>query len=241
MSKVTPYKDSDLSKKEQVAQMFDNISGNYDFLNHFLSLGIDKGWRKKVVKMAAQVPHESIMDVATGTADLAIALSQLQPQKITGVDISAGMLRVGDQKIKKKGLEKMITLTQADSENLPFETNSYDVVTVAFGVRNFEHLDKGLTEIHRVLKPGGRILVLEFSQPESFPFKQLYRFYFNHILPRVGKLVSKDASAYTYLPESVDAFPYGKAFLDRLKSVGFSGGVARKLTFGIASIYSASK
>ena len=241
MSKVTPYKDSELSKKEQVAQMFDNISGNYDFLNHFLSLGIDKGWRKKVVKMASLVPHDAIMDVATGTADLAIALSTLQPSKITGVDISAGMLRVGDQKIKKKGLDNMITLTQADSENLPFESNSYDLVTVAFGVRNFEHLDKGLAEIYRVLKPGGRILVLEFSQPESFPFKQLYRFYFKHILPRVGKMVSKDASAYTYLPESVDAFPYGKAFLDRLQAVSFSGGVAKKLTFGIASIYSACK
>lgn len=241
MSKVTPYKTSNLSKKEQVAQMFDNISGNYDFLNHFLSLGIDKGWRKKVVKIAGQVPHQNILDVATGTADLAIALAKLSPKKIDGVDISAGMLRVGDEKIKKQNLQQVIQLTQGDSENLPFETASFDVVTVAFGVRNFENLDQGLAEIYRVIKPGGKIIVLEFSQPTSFPFKQVYRFYFKHVLPRLGKWVSKDASAYTYLPESVDAFPYGQAFLDRLKLAGFAKEKATPLTFGISSIYEGSK
>jgi demethylmenaquinone methyltransferase / 2-methoxy-6-polyprenyl-1,4-benzoquinol methylase len=241
MSKVTPYKSSTLTKKEQVAQMFDNISGNYDFLNHFLSLGIDKGWRKKVVKIAGAVPHSTILDVATGTADLAIALAKLHPQKIVGVDISAGMLRVGDEKIKKQQLNQLITLTQGDSENLPFETDSFDVVTVAFGVRNFEHLDKGLEEIFRVLKPGGKLIVLEFSQPTAFPFKQLYRFYFMHVLPRVGKWVSKDASAYTYLPESVDAFPYGAAFLERMTQAGFSQLKATPVTFGISSIYEGSK
>lgn len=241
MSKVTPYKSSTLTKKEQVAQMFDNISGNYDFLNHFLSLGIDKGWRKKVVKIAGKVPHAEILDVATGTADLAIALSKLQPKRIVGVDISAGMLRVGGEKIKKQQLTKLIVLTQGDSENLPFENNSFDVVTVAFGVRNFEHLDKGLAEIFRVLKPNGKLIVLEFSQPAAFPFKQVYRFYFKHVLPRLGKWVSKDAAAYTYLPESVDAFPYGDAFLERLAQAGFANRKTTPVTFGISSIYEGSK
>jgi demethylmenaquinone methyltransferase / 2-methoxy-6-polyprenyl-1,4-benzoquinol methylase len=241
MAKVTPYKASTLSKKDQVAQMFDNISGNYDFLNHFLSMGIDKGWRKKVVRMADENKPKTILDVATGTADLAIALAALKPEKITGIDISAGMLRVGDSKIQKKELNNMITLIQGDSEALPFDDATYDLVTVAFGVRNFEHLEKGLSEIFRVIKPGGKLLVLEFSQPESFPFKQIYRIYFKHILPRVGRWVSKDPAAYTYLPESVDAFPYGQAFLDKLREVGFSKNKARKVTFGIASIYEGIK
>lgn len=238
---VKPYKEAEGSKKEQVAQMFDNISARYDFLNHMLSLSIDKGWRKKVVKMAAAGNPKTILDVATGTADLAIALTKAHPDKITGIDISRGMLDVGEKKIKAKGLSQVITLQQADSEDLPFADNTFDVVTVAFGVRNFENLKKGLSEIKRVLKPEGKILVLEFSQPTGFPFRQVYKFYFKNILPGLGKLISKDNSAYTYLPESVNAFPYGKDFIDILKEVGFSKTAFKPVTFGVATIYEGTK
>ncbi len=238
---VKPYSEKESSKKQQVAEMFDNISQRYDFLNHFLSLSIDKGWRKKVVKIAARSNPKNILDVATGTADLAIALTRVHPEKITGIDISAGMLSVGDKKISEKGLTSIISLQQADSENLPFEDNSFDIVTVAFGVRNFENLEKGLREIYRVLKKDGKLLVLEFSQPTAFPFRQLYQFYFKNILPGLGKLVSKDKSAYTYLPESVDAFPYGKDFNDILKKINFTQTRFEPLTFGVATIYEATK
>lgn len=221
--------------------MFDNISANYDFLNHFLSLNIDKGWRKKVVKMAAAGKPKQILDVATGTADLAIALTKAHPEKITGIDISRGMLDVGQKKIDAKGLSQIITLEQADSEALPFEDNTFDIVTVAFGVRNFENLEKGISEIYRVLKPNGKILVLEFSQPTGFPFKQVYQFYFKNILPTLGKLVSKDSSAYTYLPESVNAFPSGKAFTSVLEKTGFTQTSFRPVTFGVATIYQGTK
>lgn len=242
MSKeVKPYKEAEGTKKEQVAQMFDNISERYDFLNHVLSLNIDKGWRKKVVKMAAQDNPASILDVATGTADLAIALTKANPKKITGIDISQGMLDVGQKKIDAKNLSKLITLQKADSENLPFSDNSFDAVTVAFGVRNFEDLKKGLSEIQRVLRPGGKLLVLEFSQPTAFPFKQFYRFYFKNILPALGKMISKDQSAYTYLPESVDAFPYGEELTGILKDVGFKSANYKPVTFGVATIYEALK
>jgi demethylmenaquinone methyltransferase/2-methoxy-6-polyprenyl-1,4-benzoquinol methylase len=238
---IKPYKEAEGSKKEQVAQMFDNISANYDFLNHFLSLNIDKGWRKKVVKMAAAGKPKQILDVATGTADLAIALTKAHPEKITGIDISRGMLDVGQKKIDAKGLSQIITLEQADSEALPFEDNTFDIVTVAFGVRNFENLEKGISEIYRVLKPNGKILVLEFSQPTGFPFKQVYQFYFKNILPTLGKLVSKDSSAYTYLPESVNAFPSGKAFTSVLEKTGFTQTSFRPVTFGVATIYQGTK
>ena len=242
MSKeVKPYQNEEGSKKEQVAKMFDNISERYDFLNHILSLNIDKGWRRKVVRMASQGNPQSILDVATGTADLAIALKKVQPREIIGVDISQGMLDVGQKKISGKGLGELITLKLGDSEDLPFENDRFDVVTVAFGVRNFENLEKGLSEIRRVLTPGGKLLVLEFSQPESFPFKQLYRFYFKNILPGIGRLVSRDSSAYTYLPDSVDAFPYGNDFTAILKHCGYKNSRAQKLTFGIANIYEALK
>lgn len=221
--------------------MFDNISANYDFLNHFLSLNIDKGWRKKVVKMASAGKPKQILDVATGTADLAIALTKAHPEKITGIDISRGMLDVGQKKIEAKGLSQIITLKQADSEALPFEDNTFDIVTVAFGVRNFENLEKGISEIYRVLKPNGKILVLEFSQPTGFPFKQVYQFYFKNILPTLGKLVSKDSSAYTYLPESVNAFPSGKAFTSVLEKTGFTQTSFRPVTFGVATIYQGTK
>lgn len=237
---VKPYK-AEGSKKEQVAEMFDNISHRYDFLNHFLSLNIDKGWRRKVVKTVAEQNPDQILDVATGTADLAIALTKARPKKITGIDISAGMLAVGQKKIEARSLDKVITLTQADSENLPFEDESFDVVTVAFGVRNFENLEKGLAEIQRVLRKDGKLLVLEFSQPSSFPFKQLYKFYFKNILPGLGKMLSKDSSAYTYLPESVDAFPYGDRFINILNKLGFKNSSYKEVTLGVAMIYDATK
>ncbi len=242
MSKeVKPYQHEDGSKKEQVAKMFDNISERYDFLNHFLSLSIDKGWRKKVVKMVEQTGAKHVLDVATGTADLAIALTKANPHKIVGIDISAGMLSVGQKKIEAKKLTHIISLTQADSEDLPFEDETFDAVTVAFGVRNFENLEKGLSEINRVLKKGGTLLVLEFSQPTKFPFKQSYNFYFKNILPTLGKMVSKDSSAYTYLPASVGAFPFGEAFMQVLKKVGFDAKSFKPVTFGVATIYEALK
>lgn len=238
---VKPYQNEEGSKKEQVARMFDNISARYDFLNHILSLNIDKIWRRKVVRLAAAKNPDSVLDVATGTADLAIALRKAGAREIIGVDISQGMLDVGTKKVKERGLDQLISLKLGDSEDLPFDDNRFDVVSVAFGVRNFENLEKGLAEIKRVLKPGGRLLVLEFSQPQSFPFKQLYRFYFKNVLPGIGKLISKDSSAYTYLPDSVDAFPYGDAFTAILKKLGYKESQARSLTFGIANIYQASK
>ncbi|MDX5324883.1 MAG: bifunctional demethylmenaquinone methyltransferase/2-methoxy-6-polyprenyl-1,4-benzoquinol methylase UbiE [Bacteroidota bacterium] len=241
MAQVKPYKDSEQGKKAQVAQMFDNISANYDFLNHFLSLGIDKGWRKKVVKRVRALQPQMVLDVATGTADLAIALNETGAREIIGVDISAGMLEVGKKKVHQRSMDNTIRLLLGDSENLPFDDDQFDVVTVAFGVRNFENLEKGLSEIHRVLKPGGHIFVLEFSQPEKAPFKQLYKFYFKNILPGIGKLVSKDSSAYTYLPESVEAFPYGDRFLGILRQVGFNKETATPVTLGVANIYEAIK
>lgn len=241
MAEVKPYSTEEGSKKEQVAKMFDNISARYDFLNHLLSLGIDKGWRRKVVRIVSATQPTKVLDIATGTADLAIALSKIDGAHITGVDISAGMLKVGGEKIDKKGLSERIALQLGDSEQLPFEDNSFDAITVAFGVRNFENLEAGLSEMLRVVKPGGKVVVLEFSQPTGFPFKQIYRFYFKYILPTVGRLVSKDQSAYTYLPESVDAFPYGQRFLDILGKLGYSKAVARPVTFGVATIYTATK
>ena len=182
-----------------------------------------------------------VLDVATGTADLAIALAKSNPDKIIGIDISNGMLEVGRKKIAKKGLTQLITLEQADSEDLPFADNHFDAITVAFGVRNFENLEKGLSEMLRVLKPNGKLLVLEFSQPQKFPFKQVYNFYFKNILPGLGKLVSKDSSAYTYLPESVGAFPYGKKFTTILEKVGYKNTRLQPVTFGVATIYEGVK
>lgn len=238
---VLPYKDDQAGKKQQVARMFDNISGNYDFLNHFLSLGIDKGWRRKAIRILQTIQPRILLDVATGTGDFAIQAMDLKPEKIVGVDISEGMLEVGRKKIKKLNLEQTIELKSGDSENLGFEENKFDAVTVAFGVRNFENLEKGLSEIHRVLRPGGMLVVLEFSRPRRFPFKQLYNFYFKAILPKIGRLISKDSSAYTYLPESVEAFPDGEAFENVLKKVGFKDTACKPLTFGISSIYTARK
>lgn len=238
---VLPYKDENSGKKEQVARMFDNISHRYDFLNHFLSLGIDKVWRKKAIKLLEPSKPKIILDVATGTGDFAIQALVLNPTKVYGVDISEGMLDVGRKKIEGRGLGGKIELLAGDSENLPFGENKFDAVTVAFGVRNFENLEKGLSEIWRVLKPGGKLVILEFSRPTAFPMKQAYNFYFKAILPRIGRLVSSDNSAYTYLPESVAAFPDGVNFLRILETVGFKQTQCKALTFGISSIYTATK
>lgn len=238
---VKPYKNSNLSKKEQVAKMFDNIAGNYDFLNHFLSLGIDIYWRKKLVEKLSKQSPKNILDVATGTADLAIEMLKVTPDKITGVDISNGMLEIGRKKIKKKALEDKISLQEADSENLPFEDNYFDAVCVSFGARNFENLEKGLSDMCRVLKPGGKLYILEFSQPNIFPFKQLYQFYFKYVLPLLGKFISKDNAAYNYLPESVSAFPYGKKLNKIIEKCGYNKAKDHSLTLGIASIYIAEK
>lgn len=239
--KVIPYKDSSDSKKEQVATMFNNIAPKYDFLNQLLSLGIHKGWRKKAIQLLAPKKPKKILDIATGTGDFAIEAMKLQPEKVVGVDISEGMLKLGVEKIHKLQLEKHIELKLGDSENLPFEDNSFDAITVGFGVRNFEHLEKGIAEIYRVLNQGGTLAVLEFSKPKNFPIKQVYNFYFRYITPTVGKIFSKDASAYTYLPESVKAFPDGEDFLNVLRKAGFKECKAMPLTFGIASIYIGNK
>jgi demethylmenaquinone methyltransferase / 2-methoxy-6-polyprenyl-1,4-benzoquinol methylase len=238
--KVVPYNE-ETSKKEQVAKMFNNISHRYDFLNHFLSLGIDKLWRKQAISLLRSRSPKFILDVATGTGDFAIQALTLNPDKVIGVDISTGMLDMGRVKIREQKLESRIELLEGDSENLPFEENKFDAITVAFGVRNFENLELGLREIKRVLKPGGMLVVLEFSKPRAFPFKQLYNFYFKSILPGVGRMVSADKAAYTYLPASVEAFPDGNDFIQVLQRVGFNETQCRTLTFGISSIYTGTK
>ncbi|MBB1192893.1 bifunctional demethylmenaquinone methyltransferase/2-methoxy-6-polyprenyl-1,4-benzoquinol methylase UbiE [Flavobacterium sp. SOK18b] len=239
--KITPYKDSSLGKKEQVAQMFDTISGNYDSLNRVISFGIDIKWRKKVLQIVAQSKPNKILDIATGTGDLAILMAQTQAEKIIGLDISAGMLEVGERKIADKNLTKTIDMVLGDSENMPFEDNYFDAITVAFGVRNFENLEKGLSEILRVLKPNGVFVILETSVPVKTPYKQGYNFYSKNILPLIGKLFSKDNVAYGYLSESAAAFPYGEALNNILRKTGFIDVVALPQTFGVATIYSASK
>lgn len=222
--------------------MFNAIAGKYDFLNRVLSLGIDVGWRKKTVRSVARYQPRLVLDVATGTADLAMALAKGCPgAQVEGADISAGMLDVGRQKVAQRGLANRVQLILGDGEMLPFEDNRFDAVTVAFGVRNFENLQAGLVDMLRVLKPGAPLAVLEFSQPTRQPFRAFYFFYFKHILPRIGKWVSRDSAAYTYLPASVEAFPYGQAFLDELSKAGYRKGYARPLTFGIATLYLAEK
>ena len=221
--------------------MFDNISPRYDLLNHLLSLGIDILWRKKAIKLLQHQQTKLILDVATGTGDFAIEALALNPDKVIGVDISTGMLEFGRKKLRRLKLEEKIELQLGDSEKLQFQDNKFDAVIVAFGVRNFEHLEKGLADMFRVLKPGGNVVIIEFSQPRLFPFKQIFSFYFNTILPRIGKTISNDGSAYTYLPESVMAFPQGEEFLRILNNIGFINTQAVPLTFGISSIYRGSK
>src|ERR1700712_4957683 len=239
---ITPYQDNQTAKKAQVADMFNNISKTYDFLNHFLSLGIDIIWRKKAINELKADNPQLILDVATGTGDFAFeALSILNPKKIVGVDISQGMLYIAQQKIDKRGLGDKFEIKLGDSEKLPFEANEFDAVTVAYGVRNFENLEVGLADINRVLKPGGKAVVLEFSKPKAFPIKQLYNFYFKYITPGIGKIFSKDARAYSYLPESVAAFPDGERFIELMHKAGFKNTKCRPLAFGICSIYTGIK
>ena len=242
MSKnITPYKDSNLSKKEQVTQMFDTISGNYDGLNRIISFGIDVKWRKKIVKIVGSKNPQNILDIATGTGDLAILLFKTNAKKIIGLDISSGMLEVGKKKILDKKLEKVIEMVIGDSENLPFPDNHFDAITVSFGIRNFETLEKGLAEILRVLKPNGIFVILETSNPTKTPFKQGYTFYTKNILPLIGKLFSKDTVAYGYLSESASVFPFGEVLNNILRKIGFIDVIAMPQTFGVATIYTASK
>lgn len=242
MTKVVPDQSAAAGKKEQVENMFDKISSWYDFLNHLLSLGIDITWRRKMLKKLADQKPGFLLDVATGTADVAImATDILKPERIIGIDISQKMLDVGQQKVEKKRLQNTIELYKADSENLPFDDDTFDAVTVAFGVRNFEDLEKGLQEMQRVMKPGGKAVILEFSHPETFPVKQGFNFYFFKILPFIGNRLSKSNNAYRYLPESVMAFPSGKEFLKVLHTVGYLNTTAEQLAFGICTIYTGDK
>jgi demethylmenaquinone methyltransferase/2-methoxy-6-polyprenyl-1,4-benzoquinol methylase len=238
---VTPYKNSPESKTEQVTLMFNNISASYDFLNHLLSLNIDKSWRRTAIKILKTYNPGTVIDLATGTGDFAIAASRLDNVQITGVDISSGMLSIARQKIAKLHLESIVKLVEADTGHLPFGNNVFDAAISAFGVRNFEDLKIGLAEVFRVLKEGSVFIILEFSKPARFPFRQAYNFYFKYILPGIGRIISGDKSAYKYLPESVNVFPQGREFFNIMKECGYSSCYMKRLTFGIASIYVGEK
>jgi demethylmenaquinone methyltransferase/2-methoxy-6-polyprenyl-1,4-benzoquinol methylase len=239
--KVVPYKESSLGKKEQVTQMFDKVSSNYDFLNRLLTFGIDISWRKKVVKFIQNHKAKRILDIATGTGDLAIMLAKINSEKVIGLDISEGMLEVGKKKVDQLNLNDKIEMILGDSEKLPFDDQVFDAITVGFGLRNFENLEQGLNEIYRVLRPEGTFVVLETSQPTKFPIKQGFTFYSKYVIPTVGKLFSKDKNAYQYLPESAAAFPYGDSFNNILLKTGFNTSKVYPQTFGIATIYQAIK
>ena len=238
---VKPYNKDNKTKKEEVAEMFDNISAKYDFLNHFLSLGVDHIWRRKAINMLKAKQPKKIIDLATGTGDFALAALKLNPEKVVGVDISNGMLAKGRAKMIKRGKEDIISMVYGDSEDLPFADNEFDALTVGFGVRNYENLEKGLTEMLRVINHGGTAVILEFSKPKKFPIKQVFGFYSKYIIPFLGKTISKDSSAYEYLPESVAAFPEGQDFIAILKKVGYKNTSARLVFGGIATIYTGVK
>jgi demethylmenaquinone methyltransferase / 2-methoxy-6-polyprenyl-1,4-benzoquinol methylase len=239
---VVPDKNSEGSKKQQVAAMFDDIAFKYDFLNRFLSAGIDIGWRKKAIRQLVDLQPKKILDVATGTADVAIMTTGiLKADKIIGIDISDGMLEIGRQKVTKAGLANTIELLNGDSETIKFDDNSFDAVTVAFGVRNFQQLEKGLGEIRRVLKPGGKLVVLEFSKPKMPGVKSLYNLYMKVICPNLGKLFSKNRNAYKYLDESIQHFPEGKNFTSILDNLGYINTYCKPLSLGICSIYCGTK
>ena len=238
---VIPYKNSELGKKEQVTEMFDKVSSNYDVLNRVLTFGIDISWRKHVVALVKEGNAQKVLDIATGTGDLAIMMAKADISDVTGLDISPGMLNIGIQKVKDEGLNGKVDMVIGDSEKLPFEEGTFDAITVAFGVRNFEDLELGLREILRVLKPKGTLTVLETSQPKGFPIKQGFQFYSKYVIPTIGKLFSKDKNAYDYLPESAAAFPYGEAFNNILLKTGFNSSKVYPQTLGVATIYHAIK
>ena len=234
---VKPYGNADRTKKEEVAEMFNNISKRYDFLNHFLSLGIDKIWRRKAVKELREIKPKRILDIATGTGDFALATLKVMPDEVIGMDISEGMLDVGKVKMVKKKVDHIVSMQLGDSEKLPFEDDYFDAVTVGFGVLNFENLEKGLSEMLRVIRPEGKAIILEFSKPKNFPIKQVFGFYSKHVIPFFGKNISKDEKAYAYLPESVQAFPEGEEFKSILKKVGYTKVESKLVSGGIATIY----
>ena len=234
-------KDLEAKKKNEIAGMFNHISPKYDFLNRFLSFGIDTIWRRKAIAQLSEIKPKTILDIATGTGDLAIAAQKLNPEKIIGIDISKGMLEVGKQKIEKRNLQNLIELHLGDSENIPFPNNTFNAVMVAFGVRNFEHLQNGINEMFRVMTVGGKVMILEFSKPHNFPVKQFYNFYLKFILPLWGRIISGNNVAYTYLNDSVQKFPEGEHFLTFLNNAGFKNTKIKRLTFGVASIYTGEK
>lgn len=238
---IKPYGDEG-TKAAQVERMFDHIAPTYDQLNHTLSLGIDRSWRKKAIDTLRHYRPQQMMDVATGTGDFAIlACRELQPQSLIGTDISEGMMNVAREKVKQAGLSDRISFAREDCTALSFADSTFDAVTVAFGIRNFEHLDLGLREMCRVLRPGGHLVILELSTPDRFPMKQLFFIYSKVIMPLIGKLISKDNSAYTYLPESIRAFPQGEVMQKAIQKAGFSEVHFKRLTFGICTLYIASK
>lgn len=240
-AKVLPDNASNLSKKAQVAEMFNNIAGRYDFLNHFLSLGIDKGWRKKAIAEIVKTNPKTVLDVATGTGDMAIAVATAHPCKITGLDIADQMLEFGRVKINAQNLQELISMQTGDSEAMPFKEGEFDAVMCAYGVRNFENLEAGLKEMCRVMRPGGKLVILEFSHPTSVPVRIGYKFYCRFIMPTIGKWFSKNKHAYSYLYESVEAFPYGERFCKILSNCGFREAKANPLTLGTTTIYTATK
>lgn len=238
---VKPYGQEDKTKKAEVREMFNNISHKYDFLNHFLSVGIDKLWRKKAIKQLKDIQPKAIIDLASGTGDFALESLSLNPEKVVGVDISEGMLNVGREKMKKKGVDHIVSMQVGDSENLQFDDNTFDALTVGFGVRNYGDLKKGLSEMLRVVRPGGKLVILEFSKPKKFPVKQYYAFHSKYIIPTIGKMISKDTSAYTYLPESIQAFPEGVDFKMIMKEIGYKDVYSLLCSGGIATIYVGTK
>ena len=237
---INPYHKGE--KASQVEAMFDNIAPSYDKLNHRMSWNIDYGWRKKAIKSLSPYQPQTILDIATGTGDFAIlAAKMLQPQKLIGVDISEGMMEIGRQKVRQQQLERTISFSKEDCLNLSFEENTFDAVTAAFGIRNFADLDRGLSEMCRVLKNGGHLSIVELTTPVSFPMKQLFHLYSHTVLPVYGRLISKDTSAYSYLTKTIDAFPQGELMMDILKKAGFKSTSFRRLTFGICTMYTATK
>lgn len=238
---IKPYKNSEQSKKDQIRRMFDNISCDYDQLNRVISFGIDNAWRKKVIEWVSRTNPKSILDVATGTGDLALMFKNSGAEKIVGLDLSPGMLEIGRKKVISEGLTSLIDMVVGDSEQLPFEDNTFDAITVSFGIRNFEDLELGLSEIRRVLRPGGIFVILETSVPTKFPYKQGYKIYTHTLLPTIGRIFSKDKVAYQYLSDSAAVFPYGEALNNILRKVGFTNVVAHPQTFGVATIYTAGK